>query len=258
MDDNDDAVLIEPDVNGFLDLTNRAWVNLDHRIWYSAQSLFVLDISYNNMFELPATIGDLHMLRELRAAFNKLIKLPPTIGKLKRLRRLVLNGNKLKHLPDEIGRLDQCEELILSENRLQYLPSNIRFMSTLTVLKLQNNDLQALPPELSEIATLKIIDVTNNFNLSMIPNSSKGDPLFPPPGLHPRPTRFFTLPWSRVSPPPLNTAPLQLVRRRQQRVDPVHHEHPPRVPHQDGRNRPQQRRTLEALPGTGSASLRLA
>ena len=122
MDDNDDAVLIEPDVNGFLDLTNRAWVNLDHRIWYSTQTLFVLDISYNNMFELPANIGDLYMLRELRASFNKLIKLPPTVGKLKRLRRLVLNGNKLKHLPDEIGRLDQCEELILSENSLQVRP----------------------------------------------------------------------------------------------------------------------------------------
>jgi large subunit ribosomal protein L4 len=43
----------------------------------------------------------------------------------------------------------------------------------------------------AKVETLKIIDVTNNFNLSMIPNSSKGDPLFPPPGLHPRPTRLF-------------------------------------------------------------------
>ena len=175
MDENDDALLIEPDALGTLDLTNRAWVNLDHRIWNFSSTLLLLDVSYNNMFELPVTIGELSMLREFRAAFNKLVKLPSTLGKLKRLRKLVLNGNKLKHLPDEIGRLDQLEELILSENRLTYLPSNIRYMSTLTVLKLQNNDLQALPPELSEVLTLRTIDVTNNFSLSMIPNSSKGN-----------------------------------------------------------------------------------
>ena len=120
MDENDDALLIEPDALGTLDLTNRAWVNLDHRIWNYSSTLLLLDVSYNNMFELPVNIGELSMLREFRAAFNKLVKLPSTIGKLKRLRKLVLNGNKLKHLPDEIGRLDQLEELILSENRLRY------------------------------------------------------------------------------------------------------------------------------------------
>lgn len=109
MDDTDDALLIEPDSHGTLDLTNRAWVNLDPRIWNFTQTLLLLDVSYNNMFELPVHIGELHMLREFRASFNKLIKLPSTIGKLKRLRKLILNGNKLKHLPDEIGRLDQLE-----------------------------------------------------------------------------------------------------------------------------------------------------
>jgi Leucine-rich repeat (LRR) protein len=150
MDDSDEALLIIPDSRGQLDLTNRAWVNLDSQVFSFASSLVLLDISYNNMHELPVEIGELQMLRELRAAFNKLVKVPQTIGKLRRLRKLVLNGNKLKTLPDEIGRLDQLEELIISENRLTYFPSAVKHMSSLAVLKLQNNDLVALPPELSE------------------------------------------------------------------------------------------------------------
>ncbi len=91
----------------------------------------LLDLSYNQIHELPPQIGngvriqttvaqkvtkmffiffqlslgELALLRELRAAFNKLTSVPTEIGKLKRLRKLVINGNKIKILPVEIGRL---------------------------------------------------------------------------------------------------------------------------------------------------------
>ena len=104
--DEDDELVSAPDERGFLDLTNRAWVNLDSRCWAFPFQLFTLDVSYNHIEELPPQIGDLVMLRyislfmihddhrthlsqhpfeylhnrELRAAFNKLTYLPKEIG----------------------------------------------------------------------------------------------------------------------------------------------------------------------------------
>ena len=43
------------------------------------------------------------MRRELQISFNKLTRLPASIGKLKRLRRLIINNNRLEYFPDEIG-----------------------------------------------------------------------------------------------------------------------------------------------------------
>lgn len=42
MDDGDDAQLIIPDSKGKLDLTNRAWINLDPLVWTFHASLVIL------------------------------------------------------------------------------------------------------------------------------------------------------------------------------------------------------------------------
>jgi hypothetical protein len=61
--DEDDELVQKPDEKGFLDLTNRAWVNLEPRIWTFTFQLITLDVSYNHIAELPPQIGDLIMLR---------------------------------------------------------------------------------------------------------------------------------------------------------------------------------------------------
>ena len=61
----DDDTVPEPDAKGHLDLTNRAWVNLDSKILTFAVQLVILDISYNHIHELPQQIGQMVLLKEL-------------------------------------------------------------------------------------------------------------------------------------------------------------------------------------------------
>lgn len=173
--DEADELVPQPDKRGFLDLTNRAWIVLDPVIWTMTLSLVSLDISYNHIAELPSQIGDLVVLRELRASFNKIVHLPPDIGRLKRLKKLIMNGNRIQSLPDEIGRLEGLEELILSENAIESIPSTISNMGSLRILKLQSNRIRKLPFEIADVFTLEVLDCSNNKKLDMIPPSWLGD-----------------------------------------------------------------------------------
>eukprot|EP01035_Chromulina_nebulosa_P016152 gene16152-21408_t len=123
--DAEDDLIPEPDAKGAINLSNRAWVNLDPYLWTLSEKLVKLDMSYNHLTEIPSQIGEMIMLREIVASFNKIVRIPREIGRLKRLKRLLLNSNRLKKLPDEIGQLEQLEELILSENSIEVLPDNL-------------------------------------------------------------------------------------------------------------------------------------
>lgn len=173
--EEEDELIPAPDIRGLLDLTNRAWINFDSSLWSLSKSVIVLDISYNKISVIPPEIGEMQMLRELKASFNVITLIPSEIGKLKRLRKLTLNSNKLKTLPPEVGRLEMLEELIVSENNLEEMPGSIAKMSMLRVLKLQNNDLKSIPYELVDVVTLEELDFSGNPNLTMVPKLWQGD-----------------------------------------------------------------------------------
>lgn len=173
--EEDDEFVPEPDIKGTLNLSNRAWINLDPSVWDMALKILKLDISYNHFAEIPAQIGEMIMLRELIASFNKITRVPVELGKLKRLRRLILNNNRLKSLPLEIGLLDNLEEIIVSENSLEEIPMTIAKMSNLKILKLSNNKLRSIPYELADILTLEECEVANNPHLDSVPAKWRGD-----------------------------------------------------------------------------------
>jgi len=107
--EDEDELIPQPDKKGYLALTNRGWMHLDPVIWTMITKIVYLDLSYNNILELPPNIGQMQVLREFKIAFNKLKELPPEIGRIKRLRKLHVQGNKLESLPTEIGRLEVSE-----------------------------------------------------------------------------------------------------------------------------------------------------
>jgi hypothetical protein len=173
--EQDDDLLPKPNSKGLLDLTNRAWVNLDPGLWDLAVSLVVLDVSYNHIHEIPPQIGQLVLLKEFKASFNKITSLPAEMGRLKRLRVLAVNSNRLTKLPSELGRLEQLEEINASENMLESLPTSIALCPVLRVLKLANNNLKTIPFELADLLTLEDVTCENNPNLEMVPKAWQGD-----------------------------------------------------------------------------------
>lgn len=173
--EDDEELTPEPDENGILVLSNRAWVHLDPIIWSYNMKLVRLDVSYNHLTELPVQIGEMVMLRELIASFNKIVLLPPEIGKLRRLKRLVLNNNRIKVLPAEVGNMEMLEDLLLNENLIEDLPTTIAKMTNLRVLKLTSNRLRSLPFEIANILSLEELDCGNNPHLATVPAKWRGD-----------------------------------------------------------------------------------
>ncbi|KAL7553158.1 hypothetical protein ACHAWF_017727 [Thalassiosira exigua] len=160
MEDNDDY---EPDESGHLDLRYRGWTEIEPRIWSFAHRLLKLDISFNQLEELPAEITKLQLLEELNCACNKLRSFPQSLASMVWLRVIKANGNSLASIPKEVGQLKALELLNLSENVLASIPLEVSGCASLSTLLLQNNDLPRLPLSLATLSRqMKQMDISNN------------------------------------------------------------------------------------------------
>lgn len=112
-----------------IDLSNRELTSADLRSLsihkYPRSNLIIVDLSSNQLTELPPEIGQLTSVQFLYLRDNQLKILPPEIGQLSRLETLVLQGNQLTELPPEIGRLQNLKELYLQGNPIQSIPPEI-------------------------------------------------------------------------------------------------------------------------------------
>ena len=121
-----------------------------------------LNLSNNNITQLPVEIGQLTQLTTLHLYNNKLTNLPAEIGQLTQLTTLHLSLNKLTHLPVEIGQLTQLTELILYGNNITQLPVEIGQLTQLTRLFLQNNNITHLPVEIGQLTQLISLHLSDN------------------------------------------------------------------------------------------------
>ncbi len=127
-----------------------------------------LNLSYNQLTELPNEIGNLAQLNCLVLSSNKLTQLPREIGQLTRLTHLYLSYNQLTQLPKEIGNLTQLTHLYLHNNQLTELPREIGNLTQLTHLYLHNNQLTELPKEIGNLTQLTELYLYNN-QLTQLP-----------------------------------------------------------------------------------------
>ncbi|MBR1735026.1 MAG: hypothetical protein IJ730_06245 [Alphaproteobacteria bacterium] len=75
-----------------------------------------INISGNNLTEIPAEVFKFKKLRWLKADHNKITDLPPEISELTELRILKLDHNNLTRLPDEVQDLPHLLQLHLESN----------------------------------------------------------------------------------------------------------------------------------------------
>jgi Leucine-rich repeat (LRR) protein len=122
----------------------------------------ILNLSNNNITQLPVEIGQLTQLTELNLCNNNLTQLPVEIGHLTQLTRLYLQNNNITHLPVEIGQLTQLTTLLLCNNKLTHLPVEIGQLTQLTTLYLYNNKLTNLPAEIGQLTQLTTLYLSYN------------------------------------------------------------------------------------------------
>ncbi|MEL7506843.1 MAG: COR domain-containing protein, partial [Cyanobacteria bacterium J06554_1] len=135
-------------------------------------SLTSLDLSSNQLNQLPPEIGQLTSLTSLNLSNNQLNQLPPEIGQLTSLTSLNLSDNQLTELPLEIVQLTVLTSLDLSDNQLTELPTEIVQLTALTSLDLSDNQLTELPTEIVQLTALTSLNLRGN-QFSYIPLSVK-------------------------------------------------------------------------------------
>ncbi len=154
-----------------LNLSNNQLADLPPEIVH-LQQLQELNLSNNRLEVLPPEIGQLQQLRELNLANNPLLAaLPPEIRLLTNLYRLNLSSNSLLAaavLP-EIGQLRNLRDLNLCHTQLADLPPEIRLLTNLRDLNLSHNQLAGLPPEIRLLTNLQRLDLSHNPLLAALP-----------------------------------------------------------------------------------------
>lgn len=126
-----------------------------------------LDLSSQNLTELPESISQLTHLQTLFLYGNQLTSLPESIGQLTKLKALSLNNNQLTLLPESIGQLTQLQLLRLNNNQLTSLPESIGQLTQLRTLSLIGNQLASLPESLRNLRSLEELYLHGNNALGL-------------------------------------------------------------------------------------------
>ena len=147
-------------------------------------SLEVLDLSGNQLTELPDELAEFSQLRILFCSENRFTRLPAVLGRCPRLsivgfksnrihevpaaalpsqlRWLVLTNNDISVLPPELGRCHQLQKLMLAGNRLTSLPATLAACQSLELVRLSANGLTSLPTWLLTLPRLSWLAFAGN------------------------------------------------------------------------------------------------
>jgi hypothetical protein len=154
-----------------------------------AETLEVLDLSSNQLYELPSDFGRLKKLRIFFCSDNLFTVLPEVLAECPlldivgfksnriavippralnpNLRWLILTNNQISVLPKEIGNCSRMQKLMLAGNRLTELPMALGKCMNLGLLRISANEIKVLPEWLLQLPKLAWLAFSGNeFNNS--------------------------------------------------------------------------------------------
>lgn len=154
--------------------------NFPHELYSLVDSLEVLDLTDNNLSDLPEDFDRFRKLKRLFLSNNQFNHVPKVLSKLPVLsmigirnnnieifeenalplstRWLILTDNNIEELPKSIGDLSLLQKCMLSGNQLRYLPNTFSKCTNLELLRISANKLRIFPsclltlPKLSWLA----------------------------------------------------------------------------------------------------------
>lgn len=126
-----------------------------------ADTLEILNLTGNQLRELPADFGRLRRLRILFCSDNLFTELPTVLGQCPELSMIGFKANRIRRLP-AAALPPQLRWLILTDNELQALPPEIGGCGRLQKLMLAGNQLRELPVELARCQNLELLRLAAN------------------------------------------------------------------------------------------------
>ncbi|GLI65995.1 hypothetical protein VaNZ11_009689 [Volvox africanus] len=129
-----------------------------------------LELSSNDLTDLPDELEEFRYLRVLRLKYNQLKRIPSVVYRLQQLMVFDVSGNKVAKVDEAVGHLTLLKELDVSGNEITVLPDSLAALPKLEVVQVENNRLEVLPDNLGELAAVIKMDLSTN-NLRYLPNS---------------------------------------------------------------------------------------
>ncbi len=126
-----------------------------------ADTLEKLDLSGNNLTELPADFGRLKKLRILFCSDNPFTVLPEVLADCPELDTVGFKSNQIEIVPPRALN-PNLRWLILTNNRIPVLPAAIGQCTRMQKLALAGNRLTELPAELSNCRNLGLLRISAN------------------------------------------------------------------------------------------------
>ncbi|MEZ8798267.1 leucine-rich repeat-containing protein kinase family protein [Vibrio cyclitrophicus 1F53] len=126
-----------------------------------ADSLEILDLSGNQLSDLPEELSQLTNLRIIFASNNLFTHLPDVLGSLPKLEMVGFKTNQIKTVSEE-SLPAQLRWLILTDNAIEVLPNSLGERPRLQKLALAGNQLRALPESMEKLSNLELVRLSAN------------------------------------------------------------------------------------------------
>lgn len=109
-------------------------------------------VNYGKFLEI---ITGLKELKYLNLSNNNFFCIPESIGELKNLEFLDLSDNDLTHIPETFRKLTNLKELNMWENKMEDMPYIIENIKTLEILYLRDNPITEFPKTFGDLKKRK-------------------------------------------------------------------------------------------------------
>jgi Leucine-rich repeat (LRR) protein len=109
----------------------------------------------NGLLFLPNAVYQIIGLKELEVSWNRLSSLNASIGNLISLERLDLSFNSIVYIPSELSKCTSLTYLNVSDNKIKRIPAALRFCRSLQDLHLEYNMLMTIPNFLETMPSLQ-------------------------------------------------------------------------------------------------------
>ncbi|MEZ9145511.1 leucine-rich repeat-containing protein kinase family protein [Vibrio sp. 10N.286.52.C3] len=126
-----------------------------------ADSLEILDLSGNQLSDLPAELSKLTNLRIFFASNNLFTHLPDVLGSLPKLEMVGFKTNQIKTVSEQ-SLPTQLRWLILTDNEIEILPSSLGERPRLQKLALAGNKIRVLPESMENLSSLELVRLSAN------------------------------------------------------------------------------------------------
>ncbi|MEZ9339768.1 leucine-rich repeat-containing protein kinase family protein [Vibrio splendidus] len=126
-----------------------------------ADSLEILDLSGNQLSDLPEELSQLTNLRIIFASNNLFTYLPDVLGSLPKLEMVGFKTNQIKTVSEQSLPI-QLRWLILTDNEIEVLPSSLGERPRLQKLALAGNKIRVLPESMENLSSLELVRLSAN------------------------------------------------------------------------------------------------